>query len=144
MWTCPKCGRSFQNPRQSHACQPSLTLAEGFSGKKAVWRPLYERIYTEFSDLALPFDVHVTKSAVYWRHDSAFAGFLPKVKLLELEFCRDGFDSAVPTLRHMEMSPHRVSHYIAVTQDSDFAAIRQWLSESYAMTKSKREREVRG
>jgi hypothetical protein len=35
----------------------------------------------------------------------------------------------------MEMSPHRVSHYITVNSDSDVSRIVKWLLESYEMTK---------
>jgi hypothetical protein len=98
---------------------------------------LYKRLETEFNKESLDFDVHVTKSAVYWRHDSAFAAFLPKVKALELDFCRDGFDETVPAIRHMEMSAHRVSHYIVVTDDCDISRIMRWLRESYIITMKK-------
>jgi hypothetical protein len=40
MWVCPRCGRGFANPNQSHACGP-LDLAHHFEGRSGGVRATY-------------------------------------------------------------------------------------------------------
>jgi hypothetical protein len=42
LWTCTRCGRTFANRNQSHACGRS-SLENHFEGKPAVVREIYER-----------------------------------------------------------------------------------------------------
>jgi transposase-like protein len=43
MWTCPRCGRSFANRNQSHACAP-LDLARHLDGRDPEVVAIYRRL----------------------------------------------------------------------------------------------------
>ena len=45
MWQCPKCGRDFKNPNQSHTCGTTLsTIDEYIAAQPVEIRPILEKI----------------------------------------------------------------------------------------------------
>lgn len=105
-----------------------------FTARKQKWLPLYLELKSRFGQEGLPFEEHFPKMGIIWRKSSAFVIVYPKVTGLVVSFCCDGIDPEIPAVRHMTVSPHRVTHYVQVTDNSGFEQLIQWMRRSYLLT----------
>jgi hypothetical protein len=134
MYKCEKCGREFENRNQIHSCTEGQDMDYYFKNKKIVWLELYKKIKNNFEKENLLFNEHFAKIGIMWRKGSSFAIFYPKKNHLETSFCCDGINQKIKVTKYMEMSVHRVTHYVAVTNESNLEEINQWIKESYILT----------
>lgn len=134
MWKCEKCGREFANNNQMHSCNGGQRIEDYFKNKKNIWMALYNKIKSNFERENMPFDEHFAKMGIMWRKGSSFAIFYPKIEYLETSFSCDGINPEIKVIKYMEMSRHRVTHYMAVNNESDLEDINQWIKESYKLT----------
>lgn len=76
-WTCPKCARQFGRHKQSHQCEPSLTLDEYFAGRPPSLRQALDAIVAQLSMLG-PVTVDPVHVGVLLKRGSTFAELRPK------------------------------------------------------------------
>lgn len=134
MWKCEKCGRDFENRNQIHSCNKGYIIENYFKNKKIIWLELYKKIKSNFEKENMPFNEHYAKMGIMWRKGSTFAIFYPKIEYLETSFCCDGINQKIRVTKYMEMSIHRVTHYVAVNNESKLEDINRWIKESYKLT----------
>ena len=136
LWTCERCGRTFANRNQSHACGRS-SLENHFEGKPAVVREIYERFLAVLERFG-PVTVLPEKTRIAFHVRMSFAQLTPR---------RHWLDGHVVLARRLEsprfrsvqtFSPRNHLHAfrIAAPEDVD-AEFRSWLAEAYAVGEQK-------
>jgi Domain of unknown function (DUF5655) len=78
MWTCPRCGRSFANARQTHTCAPLGELDAFFAGTDPAVRRTFDRIVDELG----PLTVLPEKTRIALAVRMSFAAFQPRRRWL--------------------------------------------------------------
>jgi hypothetical protein len=128
---CPKCGRTFANPNQTHTCAALGDLDAHFAGKAPNVRACFDRVVELVRDLG-PVSVLAEKSRIALHVRMSFAAFTPRVRWLDghLVLARR-IDS--PRFRRIEVySPRNVLHAFRLSTvdeiDAEFAG---WLAEAY-------------
>ena len=131
LWECPRCGRTFANINQTHACATLGDLDRHFAACDPAVRVTFDRIRA-IVELLGPVDVLPEKSRVAFHVRMSFAAFMPRRRWLDghLVLARR-VDS--PRFRRIEVfSPRNVLHAFRLTApaevDAEFAA---WLAEAY-------------
>ena len=130
MWTCPRCGRAFANPNQSHACGP-LDLAPHLAGKDPEVVAIYRRLL-ELAERSGPVTVLAEKTRIAFQVRMSFAAFSLR---------RHWVDGHVVLARRLEhprfrrvesFSPRNHLHQFRLAHleeaDEEVAA---WLAEAY-------------
>ena len=73
MWTCPRCGRSFANRNQSHACGP-LDLDRHLAGKDPEVVAVFRRL-VELAERNGPVTVLPERTRIAFQVRMSFAAF---------------------------------------------------------------------
>ena len=73
MWTCPRCGRSFANRNQQHACGP-LDLERHLAGRDPEVLAIFERL-VELAERNGPVTVLPEKTRIAFQVRMSFAAF---------------------------------------------------------------------
>ncbi len=133
-WTCEKCGRTFARNRQSHSCAAVYPIQALFAGEKAQWLPLYEALKAAVEARQGAFEEYVCSSCVMWKHLSTFASIKPAIQHLEVEFIADRLYPERRPKYTLQISAHRVGHFVVVQDESDFPDVLDWIDQSYALT----------
>jgi hypothetical protein len=133
MWICPRCGRSFANRNQSHACAALGDLERHFARSEPHVRATFDRILAVVEALG-PVTVLPEKSRLALHVRMSFAAFVPRIRWLTghlvLARCVDS-----ERFSRVELySPRNVLHEFRLTDpnevDQEFSA---WLAEAYAV-----------
>jgi len=133
-WTCEICGRIFNRKGQYHSCkQRSLDAAFSRQGEK--WRYLYAELKKRVEERIGPFAEHCPSVGVMWKHTSTFGEVKFKRAFMEVVFYSDRFRPDRNPTRWLQTSVNRTAHVVAVSDDSLFDDIVDWLEESYFLTK---------
>lgn len=134
VWTCEKCGRTFARNRQSHSCAAVYPLDALFPGAKAQWLPLYHALKAQVHMRQGDFEEYVCSSCIMWKHLSTFASIKPTAQCLEVEFIADRLYPERNPKYTLQISAHRVGHFVAVVDEGDFPDVLDWIDQSYALT----------
>jgi hypothetical protein len=133
LWRCPRCGRTFANTRQSHACAALGDLERHFAGTDPGVRQTFDRILAAVRRLG-PVSVLPEQTRIALHARMSFAAFTPRTHWLtgHLVLARR-VDS--PRFRRIESySPRNVLHAFRLTSpdevDGEFLG---WLAEAYAV-----------
>jgi hypothetical protein len=132
MWTCPRCGRSFANRNQSHACAPlDAGLERHLEGKDPEMVAIFRRL-VELAERNGPVTVLPEKTRIAFQVRMSFAAF---------ELRRRWVDGHVVLARRLEhprfrrvetFSPHNHLHQFRLQHldevDEEVAA---FLAEAY-------------
>jgi hypothetical protein len=132
-WTCEICGRTFARARQSHSCR-SRSLADVFTGGAEKWRPLYEELRSQATELLGPFTEHCPSVGVMWKHTATFAVVKFKRNAMEVVFYTDGLRPERNPALWRQISARRTAHLVEVTDDHGFPALLDWIAESFVFT----------
>jgi Domain of unknown function (DUF5655) len=131
LWTCPRCGRPFANPRQSHTCAPLTRLDDHFVASTPEVRAAFEAILAAVRELG-PVTVLPEKSRIALQVRMSFAALMPRRRwlndhlVLDREVRNDRFRS-----RHA-FSPRNVVHTFRLhSPDEVDAEFTGWLAEAY-------------
>jgi hypothetical protein len=131
MWTCPRCGRTFANQRQTHTCARLGELDRHFAGSEPEVRTTFDRVLAVVASLG-PVDVLPEKTRIALHARMSFAAFMPRRAWLggHLVLARR-IES--PRFTKIEtFSPRNVVHQFKLRApeevDDQFAA---WLAEAY-------------
>jgi hypothetical protein len=130
LWTCPRCGRSFANRNQAHACGP-LDLARHLEGRDPEVVAIYRRL-VELAERNGPVTVLPEKTRIAFQVRMSFAAF---------SLGRHWVDGHVVLARRLEhprfrriesFSPRNHLHRFRLASlaevDEEVAA---WLAEAY-------------
>jgi hypothetical protein len=130
-WTCPRCGRTFANPNQTHTCAPPGSLEDHFARAEAHLRATFNRIQEAVEALG-PVTVLPKKSRIAFQVRMSFAAVTLRRRWLDghvvLARCLDS-----PRFCRIEaFSPRNVLHSFRLTgPDEVDAEVRAWLAEAY-------------
>jgi hypothetical protein len=131
LWTCPRCGRTFANPRQSHTCAPLGEIDEHFVGSDPEVRATFDAILVAIRLLG-PVTVLPEKSRIALQVRMSFAALMP---------CRRWLDGHLVLARPVDStrfrvvqtySPRNVVHTFRLHgPDEVDAEFTGWLAEAY-------------
>jgi Domain of unknown function (DUF5655) len=131
MWTCPRCGRSFANRNQPHACGPLDDLDRHLAGKEPEVVAIFRRL-VELAERNGPVTVLAERTRIAFQVRMSFAAFTLR---------RRWVDGQVVLARRLEhprfrrvetFSPRNHLHQFRLERleevDEEVAA---WLAEAY-------------
>jgi hypothetical protein len=132
MWTCPRCGRSFANRNQSHACAPlDAGLERHLEGKDPEVVAIFRRL-VELAERNGPVAVLSERTRIALQVRMSFAAFALRRRWV------DGHVVLARRLEHPRFrrvetfSPHNHLHQFRLERldevDEEVAA---WLAEAY-------------
>jgi len=130
MWACPRCGRSFANRSQQHACGP-LDLERHLAGRDPEVLAIFERL-VELAERNGPVTVLPEKTRIAFQVRMSFAAFVLRRRWV------DGHVVLARRLEHPRFrrvetfSPRNHLHQFRLERleevDEEVAA---WLAEAY-------------
>jgi len=131
MWTCPECGRTFANRRQTHTCAPLRTLDEHFAGLDPAVRRTFDAVLEVVRSLG-PVDVLPERTRIALHRRMSFAAFRPHRHWLDghVVLARE---LRSPRFRRVTtFSPRNVLHEFRLTSPEEVdAEVAGWLTEAY-------------
>ena len=130
MWTCPRCGRSFANRNQQHACGP-LDLERHLAGRDPEVLAIFERL-VELAERNGPVTVLPEKTRIAFQVRMSFAAFALRRRWV------DGHVVLARRLEHPRFrrvetfSPRNHLHQFRLKrlEDAD-EEVAAWLAEAY-------------
>jgi hypothetical protein len=130
-WTCPVCRRRFGHPRQSHVCEPGLTLEQYLERQPPAQRPVYRAVLRALTKLG-ELDIDPVEVGIMIKRHSTFCELRPKRGAVELAF-KLSRPLASPRIRRtLRVSTHRTAYVLLLTSAREVdAELRSWLVESY-------------
>lgn len=130
LWRCPKCGRSFANRNQSHACGRH-DLMHHFRGKPPEVRELFDAVVAAIKAIG-PVRVLPEKTRIAFQVRMSFAQVTPRTQWL------DGHVVLARRLEHprfrtiQTISPRNHVHVFRLTSLADIDnEFQGWLAEAY-------------
>jgi Domain of unknown function (DUF5655) len=130
MWTCPRCGRSFANRNQAHACGP-LDLDRHLAGRDPEVVAIFRRL-VELAERNGPVTVLAERTRIAFQVRMSFAAFILRRRWVDGHVVLDRrLDH--PRFRRVEtFSPGNHLHQFRLERleevDDEVAA---WLAEAY-------------
>lgn len=82
-WTCPSCDRTFARNKQSHVCEPGLSLEEYFSTGPPWERPVFEAVNAHVQTLG-PVIVEPVAIGIFFKRPKLFVELRPLSKWVRL------------------------------------------------------------
>jgi Domain of unknown function (DUF5655) len=131
LWVCPKCGRAFANPHQSHACGRH-DLAAHFEGRSEAVRATYAAFLALLEENG-PVVVLPEKSRIAFQVRMSFAQLTLRRQwtLGHLVLARPVED---PVFTKVEtFSPRNHVHAFRLDSPDDVERLRPWTPEAYAV-----------
>ncbi len=130
LWRCPRCGRSFANRRQAHACG-RWSLEAHFDGKPPAIRALFDAVVRAVEALG-PVEIVPEKTRIAFQVRMSFAQLSPRRGWIDGHFVLARRIEA-PRFRKIEsLSPHNHVHHFRLSDPRDIdAQFREWLREAY-------------
>ena len=131
LWTCPRCGRAFANPRQSHSCAPLSRLDDHFAGSAPEVRAVFEAILAAVRRLG-PVTVLAEKSRIALQVRMSFVALVPRKRWLNGHLVLARHVDSPRFLSVQAYSPRNVVHTFRLhgpeEVDPEFTG---WLGEAY-------------
>jgi hypothetical protein len=138
MWTCPRCGRSFANRNQPHACGPLDDLDRHLAGKDPEVVAIFRRL-VELAERNGPVTVLAERTRIAFQVRMSFAAFALRRRWV------DGHVVLARRLEHPRFrrvetfSPRNHLHQFLLPRleqvDEEVAA---WLAEAYQVGEQRR------
>jgi len=120
LWTCPDCGRSFANARQSHACGRH-SLEAHFEGKPAAIRALFDLFAARLGEIG-PFEILPQKTRIAFQVRMSFAQLTPKRGWIDGHLVL-AEPSPRPFVRRIEtISPRNHVHHFRLASGGDLSS----------------------
>jgi hypothetical protein len=131
LWTCPRCGRTFANPRQRHACAPLARLDDHFAGTDPDVRATFDAILTAIRRLG-PVTVLPEKSRIALQVRMSFAALMPRRHWLNGHLVLARSIDSTRFAGVQTYSPHNIVHTFRLHgPDEVDAEFTGWLAEAY-------------
>jgi uncharacterized protein DUF5655 len=130
-WLCPACGRQFGRNKQSHDCEPAMTIDEYFETGPAHERPIFDAVIAHLETLG-PVHVEPVSVGIFLKQPRKFAELRPKQKWVALSFVSSRSIDHPKIARKLKGSRNR-THYVVNlrTPDDLDDDVCGWLTESY-------------
>lgn len=132
LWTCGKCGRTFANRNQPHACGRHR-LQDHFRGRPPEVRALFDAFLAALEEIG-PVTVLPQKTRIAFHVRMSFAQVTPR---------RDGLDGHLVLARRIEdprflevrtFSPRNHLHRFRIERLEEIdAQMKKWMREAYAV-----------
>lgn len=133
-WTCPRCGRLFGRERQSHDCEPGLTLEEYFATGPAHERPVFDAVMRHLESVG-PVHADVVSVGIFLKNPRKFAELRPMQRWVALSFSLSRRARHRTIVRKVIEYHGRYWHVANVTGPHDVDdELRDLLTEAYAET----------
>jgi hypothetical protein len=124
LWTCPRCGRTFANPNQTHTCATLRELDGHFAGKQPSVRQTFDRVLDAVYALG-PVTVLPEKTRIALHVRMSFAAFVPRNRWLDGHLVLDRRIDSPRFRRIDEYSPRNIVHVFRLSTpdevDEEFA-----------------------
>ena len=115
LWNCPRCGRSFANPNQTHTCARLGDIETHFAGSDPAVRAAFDRILAALG----PLEVLAEKSRIALHVRMSFAAFMPRRHWLDGHLVL-AERAEHPAFRRIEVfSPRNVLHAFRLAGPDD-------------------------
>jgi Domain of unknown function (DUF5655) len=133
MWRCPRCGRSFANPNQTHTCAELGSVDSHFAGADAAVRQVFDAIVASTTALG-PFEILAEKTRIAFHARMSFAAFTVRRHWLDGHVVLARKVSS-PRFRRVEVySRANVLHAFRLERPDEVDdEVRAWLAEAYAV-----------
>ena len=130
-WVCPECGRQFGRNKQSHDCEPAMSLEEYFATGPAHERPIFDAVMAHVKTLG-PVHVEPVSVGIFLKRPRKFAELRPKQKWVALAFVLARSVEHPKIARRLQGSASRTHHVVNLRTPADVDDdVCGWLTESY-------------
>jgi hypothetical protein len=131
LWRCPRCGRTFANRNQSHACAPLGRLDDLFDGTAPEVRATFDAVLGVVRALG-PVEVLPERTRIALHRRMSFAAFVPRRRWLDGHVVLAARAES-PRFRRVEVySPRNVLHAFRLVSPHDVdAEVAGWLAAAY-------------
>src|SRR4051812_4642228 len=133
LWQCPRCDRTFANPRQSHHCARLGRLEEHFTTADPEVRRTFDAVLAAVAAIG-PVEVLAGKTRIALHVRMSFAAFVVRRHWLDghVVLARE---LRSPRFRRIEIySPGNVLHAFRLSGPEQVdPEVRGWLAEAYAV-----------
>ena len=130
-WTCPSCGRLFDQRGRSHDCSPGLTLDEYFATGPAHERPVVDAVLDHLATVG-PLHVDVVSVGLFLKNPRKFAELRPRDRWVAVAFAL-GRRATHPTITRKVMESGSRQWHVANVAHPDQLdqPLRELLTEAY-------------
>lgn len=137
LWTCPRCGRTFANRNQSHACRSLGALDQHFAAKDASVRETFDRILRVVRGFG-PVTVLSEKTRIALHVRMSFAALSPRQRWLDGHVVLARRLDSPRFKRIYVVSPRNVVHEFRLNSPDDVdGEVAAWLREAYEVGEQK-------
>ncbi|MBV9929517.1 MAG: hypothetical protein JO013_01070 [Alphaproteobacteria bacterium] len=131
LWTCPACGRSFANRRQSHACGRHA-LAPHFEGRSEDVRRIFDAFLAMLESFG-PVTVLPEKSRIAFQVRMSFAQLTPRRHWVNGHFVLARRAEDPPFTRVETISPRNHVHHFRLGLAEAVEGLHGYAREAYAV-----------
>lgn len=132
LWRCERCGRSFANREQVHACGRH-DLEHHFAGKPPEIRALFDAVVAAIRDIG-PVEVVPEKTRIAFHVRMSFAQVTPRRRWLDGHIVLARRRESARFRDIQTFSPRNHLHAFRLAQLTDIdAEFRDWMAEAYAV-----------
>jgi hypothetical protein len=140
LWTCPSCGRTFANPRQTHTCAALRTLDDHFTKSDPQVRATFDAILSAVRRIG-PVDVLPERTRIAFHVRMSFAAFTPRQQWLNGHLVLARGVNSPRFVRVQTFSPHNVLHAFRLSDPAEIdAEFTDWLREAYLVGEQRHHR----
>jgi hypothetical protein len=133
LWVCPRCGRTFANRNQSHACAPLGDLERHFARSEPYVRATFDRALAVVEALG-EVTVLPEKTRIALHARMSFAAFVPRRRWLDGHLVLARRVESPRFTRVEVYSPRNVLHAFRLAgPDEVDDELAGWLAEAYAV-----------
>jgi hypothetical protein len=130
-WTCPKCQRRFGRARQSHECEPVLSLETYLASQPLEHRAIYLKALKALSRLGA-LDIDAVKVGILIKSGFTFCELRPKRYGVELSIKLSRPLQSTRFHRIIRYSARRTAYVLRLTAAREIdREILGWLTEAY-------------
>ena len=132
-WVCPRCGRHFKNPNQSHSCV-KVSVDDHFGGRPPGRRATFDRLLEALRRFG-PLNVDAVKTSISFGARAHFAGVQVQRGALKLEFFLDRALSGGRIERVYPLGPTGLFCHVVKLRDPEEVddELADWLRRAYGL-----------
>ena len=132
-WVCPDCDRHFARTRQSHDCEPAMTLEEYFSTGPPHERPVFDAVVTYLRTLG-PIHVEPVSVGIFVKKAGSFVELRPMTRWVAMSFPLTRRIVHHQIARKPMGTGRRIYHVVNLRTPADLTDdVKGWLAESYEL-----------
>jgi predicted metal-binding protein len=130
LWTCPKCGRSFERQNQSHSCK-LYPLQKHFEGREE-GKLLYDKLILAIRKEIASFNIQSLECCIHLDSSITFAAVKIAKHKIELHFGSRHKVSSKRFKKVLQLSANRYLYYVDICSAEEIdAELLGWIKEAY-------------